>query len=106
VSTAKTDVSPSCGAGGYVRPRRGIADLKKRTVTTLSGGQRRCLDVAMGLRHRPPLLFLDELSTGLDPQNRANLWEHMLKPRGQSSLLVGRALKELPRWWRRPRWST
>ncbi|HLS41056.1 MAG TPA: ATP-binding cassette domain-containing protein [Ornithinicoccus sp.] len=51
---------------------------KERTkVSDLSGGQRRRLDVAMGLVHAPELLVLDEPSTGLDPQNRANLWEHI-----------------------------
>ncbi|WP_114424181.1 ABC transporter ATP-binding protein [Nocardioides houyundeii] len=44
-----------------------------RNVSTLSGGQRRRLDIAMGLVHLPRVLFLDEPSTGLDPQNRANL---------------------------------
>ena len=48
-----------------------------RPVSTLSGGQRRRLDVAIGLVHTPRLLFLDEPSTGLDPQNRANLQEQM-----------------------------
>ncbi|SHM22899.1 ABC transporter ATP-binding protein [Cryptosporangium aurantiacum] len=52
-----------------------LESLAKRTVSTLSGGQRRRLDIAIGLIHRPPLLFLDEPSTGLDPQNRANLAE-------------------------------
>ena len=47
-----------------------VADRK---VATLSGGQRRRLDIALGLVHRPEVLFLDEPSTGLDPQNRANL---------------------------------
>jgi ABC-2 type transport system ATP-binding protein len=47
--------------------------LAGRVVQTLSGGQRRRLDIAIGLVHRPRLLFLDEPSTGLDPQNRANL---------------------------------
>lgn len=51
----------------------GLADLATRVVQTLSGGQRRRLDVALGMVHRPELLFLDEPSTGLDPQNRANL---------------------------------
>jgi ABC-2 type transport system ATP-binding protein len=46
-------------------------------VATLSGGQRRRLDIAMGLVHVPVLLFLDEPSTGLDPQSRANLWDHV-----------------------------
>ncbi len=55
--------------------------LGGRAASTLSGGQRRRLDIALGLMHRPELLFLDEPSTGLDPQNRANLWEHILRLR-------------------------
>ncbi|WP_454041010.1 ATP-binding cassette domain-containing protein [Cellulosimicrobium sp. Marseille-Q8652] len=50
---------------------------RARKVSDLSGGQRRRLDVAMGLVHSPALLFLDEPTTGLDPHNRANLWEHV-----------------------------
>lgn len=49
--------------------------LADRKVITYSGGQRRRLDVALGLVHSPLVLFLDEPSTGLDPQNRANLWD-------------------------------
>ncbi|MEO9324110.1 ABC transporter ATP-binding protein [Nocardioides sp. C4-1] len=48
-----------------------------RPVSTLSGGQRRRLDVAIGLVHSPRLMFLDEPSTGLDPQNRVNLQEQV-----------------------------
>ncbi|MFI5936864.1 ATP-binding cassette domain-containing protein [Actinoplanes sp. NPDC051494] len=55
----------------------GLGEVADRTVSTLSGGQRRRLDIAMGLIHSPELLFLDEPSTGLDPQNRANLQEHI-----------------------------
>jgi ABC-2 type transport system ATP-binding protein len=54
-----------------------LAAVADRRVSTLSGGQRRRLDIAMGLIHAPGLLFLDEPSTGLDPQNRANLQEHI-----------------------------
>ena len=50
-----------------------LEGLGGRKVSTLSGGQRRRLDVALGMVHRPALLFLDEPSTGLDPQNRLNL---------------------------------
>ncbi len=48
-----------------------------RPTKTLSGGQRRRLDIAMGLVHDPKLVFLDEPTTGLDPQARANLWTHI-----------------------------
>ena len=54
-----------------------LAGMERRQVKTLSGGQRRRLDIAMGLVHEPSLLFLDEPTTGLDPQSRANLWEHI-----------------------------
>jgi len=62
-----------------------LAALASRKVSSLSGGQRRRLDVAMGLVHNPSLLFLDEPSTGLDPHNRANLWDHILQMRQQAA---------------------
>lgn len=65
-----------------------LGDLAKRTVSTLSGGQRRRLDIAIGLVHRPPLLFLDEPSTGMDPQSRANLWEHILRLRQEMGTTI------------------
>ncbi|MCD7059234.1 ATP-binding cassette domain-containing protein [Pelagibacterium xiamenense] len=52
-----------------------------RKCNALSGGQRRRLDIVMGLIHEPELVFLDEPSTGLDPQSRANLWDHIRKLR-------------------------
>jgi ABC-2 type transport system ATP-binding protein len=54
-----------------------LADLGSRQTQTLSGGQRRRLDIALGLLHQPKLVFLDEPSTGLDPHSRANLWQHI-----------------------------
>ncbi|GAA1089022.1 ATP-binding cassette domain-containing protein [Nocardiopsis composta] len=59
-----------------------------RQADRLSGGQRRRLDIAMGLIHRPGLLFLDEPSTGLDPHSRANLWEHILRLRADQGTTV------------------
>jgi ABC-2 type transport system ATP-binding protein len=54
--------------------RFGLADAANRVVRTYSGGMQRKLDVAMGLVHRPQVLFLDEPTTGLDPQARAEMW--------------------------------
>lgn len=65
-----------------------LQPLAQRTTMTLSGGQRRRLDVAIGLVHRPSLLFLDEPSTGLDPHNRANLWEHILRLRQEHGTTI------------------
>jgi len=65
-----------------------LAEVADRTVATLSGGQRRRLDIAMGLIHSPALLFLDEPSTGLDPQNRANLQEHIMRLRAEHGTTI------------------
>jgi len=65
-----------------------LAALAERKVSSLSGGQRRRLDVAIGLVHAPSILFLDEPSTGLDPQNRANLWDHVLRMRAEHAMTV------------------
>ncbi|MGZ3140888.1 ATP-binding cassette domain-containing protein [Lentzea chajnantorensis] len=54
-----------------------LTGLEQRGVGTLSGGQQRRLDLAMGMLHDPRLLFLDEPSTALDPQSRRNLWDHI-----------------------------
>ena len=54
-----------------------LSGLERRACKTLSGGQRRRLDVALGLVHSPAVVFLDEPSTGLDPQSRSNLWQHI-----------------------------
>lgn len=53
----------------------GLTDLLDRKAGALSGGQRRRLDIAMALTHRPKVLFLDEPTTGLDPGSRADLWD-------------------------------
>ncbi|GAA1080233.1 ATP-binding cassette domain-containing protein [Nocardiopsis metallicus] len=65
-----------------------LAPASGREVSTLSGGQRRRLDIAMGLVHRPGLLFLDEPSAGLDPHSRANLWEHVVRLRAEFGTTV------------------
>jgi ABC-2 type transport system ATP-binding protein len=65
-----------------------LAPFATRSVQQLSGGQKRRLDIALGLMHAPPLIFLDEPSTGLDPQSRANLWQHILDLREQHGTTV------------------
>ncbi|AYY13073.1 ATP-binding cassette domain-containing protein [Actinobacteria bacterium YIM 96077] len=65
-----------------------LAEQASRDVARLSGGQRRRLDVAMGLIHRPGLVFLDEPTTGLDPQSRANLLDHIRWLREEQDITV------------------
>lgn len=65
-----------------------LGGLEKRTVESLSGGQRRRLDVAMGLMNHPGLLFLDEPTTGLDPHARANLWQHVMRLREENAMTM------------------
>ncbi|RKR73091.1 ATP-binding cassette domain-containing protein [Frondihabitans australicus] len=68
-----------------------------RKPSTMSGGQRRRLDIAMGLVHDPTLVFLDEPTTGLDPQARSNLWTHisdLREKRGSTVFLTTHYLDE------------
>jgi ABC-2 type transport system ATP-binding protein len=65
-----------------------LEGLWERRPRTMSGGQRRRLDIAMGLVHDPRLVFLDEPTTGLDPQARANLWEHIAALRSERDATV------------------
>lgn len=62
--------------------------LWTRMPKNMSGGQRRRLDIVMGLIHDPSLIFLDEPTTGLDPQARANLWEHIADLRRKNGATV------------------
>jgi len=64
-----------------------IIEFADRLVNTYSGGQRRRLEVAIGLMNRPTVLFLDEPTIGLDPQNRANLWLQVKKLRGEGTTI-------------------
>ncbi|HVT68788.1 MAG TPA: ATP-binding cassette domain-containing protein [Trebonia sp.] len=65
-----------------------LGGLGQRYVKTLSGGQRRRLEIALGLVHRPDLVFLDEPTTGLDPQSRSNMWEHIRRLRSDLGTTV------------------
>jgi ABC-2 type transport system ATP-binding protein len=65
-----------------------LGAIAGRAVRTYSGGQRRRLEVALGIMHRPAVLFLDEPTTGLDPQNRANLWDQLRGLRAAGTTIV------------------
>lgn len=65
-----------------------LGQVANRTVQSLSGGQKRRLDIALGLIHRPEIVFLDEPSTGLDPHSRANLWEHIVELRRSTGTTI------------------
>jgi ABC-2 type transport system ATP-binding protein len=68
--------------------RLDLVGLDQRLNRTLSGGQRRRLDIALGLVHSPGLLFLDEPTAGLDPQTRSNLWDHVRSIRADQGTAV------------------
>lgn len=65
-----------------------ITDLADRRYGELSGGQRRRADIARGLIHRPKILFLDEPTTGLDPQTRQNVWNSIKKMQEENDLTI------------------
>ncbi len=80
--------------------RFGLADAGSRRVKTYSGGMQRRLDVAIGLIHRPEVLFLDEPTTGLDPEVRAQMWqeiERLAREEGMTILLTTHYLEEADR---------
>lgn len=74
-----------------------LGECINRFVSTYSGGQQRRLDVALGMIHKPKVLFLDEPTTGLDPQNRANLWNQIkaLKKEGMAIFITSHYLDEI-----------
>jgi ABC-2 type transport system ATP-binding protein len=73
-----------------------LTDAADRTCGTYSGGMRRRLNIGIGMVHRPAMLFLDEPTTGLDPQARAHLWDEIRKLRdgGTSIFLTTHYLEE------------
>jgi ABC-2 type transport system ATP-binding protein len=91
-------------AGFYPRPRRadeviemvGLSSKAKSRIRTLSGGQRRRLDVALGVVGRPDVLFLDEPTTGFDPEARRQFWQLIRAEaaRGTTILLTTHYLDE------------
>jgi ABC-2 type transport system ATP-binding protein len=80
--------------------RFGLAQAGDRVARTYSGGMQRKLDVAMGLIHHPQVLFLDEPTTGLDPEARADMWKEigwLAKEEGITILLTTHYLEEADR---------
>jgi ABC-2 type transport system ATP-binding protein len=73
-----------------------LTDAARRRVATYSGGMRRRLDIAMSLIGNPPVIFLDEPTTGLDPQGRIEVWNSVkeLAVRGTTVLLTTQYLDE------------
>ncbi len=60
-----------------------LSQFADRKTTTYSGGQKRRLDIALGLVHQPGLVFFDEPTTGLDPQSRSHVWDEVRRLRGE-----------------------
>ena len=73
-----------------------LTDVADKRAAAFSGGMRRRLDLAQALVHRPPLVFLDEPTAGLDPQNRNALWRHLkeLNLQGTTIFLTTQYLEE------------
>jgi ABC-2 type transport system ATP-binding protein len=69
----------------YLIERMQMGDFAQRPAMTYSGGQRRRLDLALGMVHKPPLLFLDEPTLGLDPQSRAYFWDEIRRLREEGA---------------------
>src|SRR6266542_3047510 len=68
--------------------RFGLAEAAGRIAKTYSGGMQRRLDVALGLVHRPQVLFLDEPTTGLDPEARVELWREIERLAGEEEMTI------------------
>src|SRR5213593_883237 len=68
--------------------RFGLAEAAGRIAKTYSGGMQRRLDVALGLVHRPQVLFLDEPTTGLDPEARVELWREIERLAGEEQMTI------------------
>ncbi|MFB6130433.1 MAG: ATP-binding cassette domain-containing protein [Salinigranum sp.] len=105
--TARENVSFACEAYGVARPARreridelldlvDLAAVGDKRAEEFSGGMKKRLDAAMALVHRPPLVFLDEPTTGLDPKARNRLWEYFrrINDEGTTIFLTTQYLEE------------
>ena len=71
-----------------IAERMGIQEIMKRPYGKLSGGQRRRCDIARALVNTPKILFLDEPTTGLDPQTRKSVWETITKLQQDTGMTI------------------
>ncbi|WP_435147700.1 ATP-binding cassette domain-containing protein [Halobaculum sp. P14] len=105
--TARENVQYACGAYGVPRSERGdriddllalvdLADVADKQAKDFSGGMKKRLDVATALVHEPPIVFLDEPTTGLDPKARNRLWDYFerINDRGTTIFLTTQYLEE------------
>ncbi|MFB6110381.1 MAG: ATP-binding cassette domain-containing protein [Halodesulfurarchaeum sp.] len=105
--TARENLRFACDAYGVPRDEReeriedlldlvDLADVADKRAEGFSGGMQKRLDAAMALVHRPPLIFLDEPTTGLDPKARNRLWEYFeaINDRGTTIFLTTQYLEE------------
>lgn len=65
-----------------------LVNERKKRVSALSGGMKRRVEIARGLMHYPKVLFLDEPTTGLDPQTRAHIWEYIIKLQKERNITI------------------
>lgn len=82
---------PKSEIGERVDFALGIVDLqnwKKKMAGSLSGGMKRRVEIARGLLHLPKVLFLDEPTTGLDPQTRAHIWDYIVKLQQEKNITI------------------
>ncbi|MBX0285240.1 ABC transporter ATP-binding protein [Halomicroarcula sp. F28] len=105
--TARENLRFACDSYGVARSERaeridelldlvGLADVADKRADDFSGGMKKRLDAATALVHRPPLVFLDEPTTGLDPKARNRLWEYFrrINERGTTIFLTTQYLEE------------
>ena len=105
--TARENIRYACAMYGVPRNERaeridellelvGLADVADKQAGDFSGGMKKRLDVATALVHEPPLVFLDEPTTGLDPTARRRLWEHFreINQQGTTVFLTTQYLEE------------
>ena len=97
---ARPDVRHEQGRGAAARGRAleafQLTEFADRKCKTYSGGQRRRVDIALGIIHEPKVVFLDEPTTGLDPQSRAHMWDEIrrLRAEGMTVFLTTHYLEE------------